>query len=486
MAGVSVLIGVASRSLRYRLSGVVLTIASVALSVFVLLAVEHVRQEARNGFASTVSGVDLIVGARTGELNLLLLSVFRIGTATANVSWSSLEQIRAQNNVSWTVPLSLGDSHRSFRVVGTTQEFFERYKHGAQQSLGFSQGVRFDALNDVVLGAQVASRLGYELGDSIVLSHGMADTSFTHHDQLPFRVSGILSLTGTPVDNALFVALDAIEALHSEEEGGDRPVQGVSEREHEQNNHEYGDEHGHHDHHDEVEDHDDHRGRDEHDEHDDHKGHEEHAESAHSFASTEADHATADHGHNHPPIGTVTAVLVGLNSPIATLQVKRWVDTFSDEALLAILPGVALTQLWELVGNVEIILLGISILVFLSSLLGLNAMLFASMRERRSEIEVLRNIGAPSLFVLGLLMVEALLIVTTGIALAILGLLLSIAFANAVFAQELGLMLSYQIFNSSNLLALALIYLTTLILTAIPALQAYRLSVSVGVSPKEN
>lgn len=474
MAGVSVLIGVASRSLRYRLSGVVLTIASVALSVFVLLAVEHVRQEARNGFASTVSGVDLIVGARTGEVNLLLLSVFRIGTATANVSWSSLEQIRAQNNVSWTVPLSLGDSHRSFRVVGTTQEFFERYKHGAQQSLGFSQGVRFDALNDVVLGAQVASRLGYELGDSIVLSHGMADTSFTHHDQLPFRVSGILSLTGTPVDNALFVALDAIEALHSEEEGGDRPVQGVSEHEHEQNNHEYGDEHGHHDHHDEVEDHDDHR------------GHGEHAESAYSSASTEADHAAADHGHDHPPIGTVTAVLVGLNSPIATLQVKRWVDTFSDEALLAILPGVALTQLWELVGNVEIILLGISILVFLSSLLGLNAMLFASMRERRSEIEVLRNIGAPSLFVLGLLMVEALLIVTTGIALAILGLLLSIAFANAVFAQELGLMLSYQIFNSSNLLALALIYLTTLILTAIPALQAYRLSVSVGGSPKEN
>jgi putative ABC transport system permease protein len=474
MAGVSVLIGVASRSLRYRLSGVVLTIASVALSVFVLLAVEHVRQEARNGFASTVSGVDLIVGARTGEVNLLLLSVFRIGTATANVSWSSLEQIRAQNNVSWTVPLSLGDSHRSFRVVGTTQEFFERYKHGAQQSLGFSQGVRFDALNDVVLGAQVASRLGYELGDSIVLSHGMADTSFTHLDQLPFRVSGILSLTGTPVDNALFVALDAIEALHSEEEGGDRPVQGVSEHEHEQNNHEYGDEHGHHDHHDEVEDHDDHR------------GHGEHAESAYSSASTEADHAAADHGHDHPPIGTVTAVLVGLNSPIATLQVKRWVDTFSDEALLAILPGVALTQLWELVGNVEIILLGISILVFLSSVLGLNAMLFASMRERRSEIEVLRNIGAPSLFVLGLLMVEALLIVTTGIALAILGLLLSIAFANAVFAQELGLMLSYQIFNSSNLLALALIYLTTLILTAIPALQAYRLSVSVGGSPKEN
>lgn len=262
MAGISALVGVAARSLRYRISGVLLTMASVALSVFVLLAVEHVRQEARNGFASTVSGVDLIVGARTGEVNLLLLSVFRIGTATANVSWSSLEQIRAQKNVTWTVPLSFGDSHRSFRVVGTTAEFFERYKHGAQQPLGFRQGARFDALNDVVLGAQVASQLGYRLGDSIVLSHGMADTSFTHHDQLPFKVSGILSLTGTPVDNALFVDLEAIEALHAEEVSNDRRPEGSSvqaRKEVSQEQHKENERHDRHKHHDEHEHHDEDR-----------------------------------------------------------------------------------------------------------------------------------------------------------------------------------------------------------------------------------
>ena len=478
MAGISALVGVAARSLRYRISGVLLTMASVALSVFVLLAVEHVRQEARNGFASTVSGVDLIVGARTGEVNLLLLSVFRIGTATANVSWSSLEQIRAQKNVSWTVPLSLGDSHRSFRVVGTTAEFFERYKHGAQQPLGFRQGARFDALNDVVLGAQVASQLGYRLGDSIVLSHGMADTSFTHHDQLPFKVSGILSLTGTPVDNALFVDLEAIEALHAEEVSNDRRPEGSSvqaRKEVSQEQHKENEQHDRHKHHDEHEHHDEHHGE-----------HNPRAESASSSPQAQGSQPTADHEHDHPPIGSVTAVLVGLNSPIATLQVKRWVDTYADEALLAILPAVALTGLWKLVGNVESILMGISILVFFSSLLGLNAMLFASMRERRAEIEILRSIGAPSLFVLGLLMVESVLIVTTGVVLAILALLLSIALANAAFAQELGLMLSYQIFNSSNLLALALIYFTTLILTVLPALQAYRLSVAVGGTAKGN
>lgn len=444
---------VASRSLRYRLSGVLLTIASVALSVFVLLGVEHVRQEARTGFASTVSGVDLIVGARTGEINLLLLSIFRIGTATANVSWESVEQLEQQKNVVWTVPISLGDSHRSFRVIGTTEAFFTRYKYGAKQSITFQQGQSFEAVAEVVLGARVATELGYQLGDSLVLSHGMADTSFSHHDQLPFSVSGILAATGTPIDNALFVGLEAIEAMHSD---------GESEDHRGHNDH---DEHDGHDEHEEHEDHDAHEDHDGHEDHDAHEVHDEH-------------HA----GHDHPPIGTVTAVLVGLNSPITTLQVKRWVDEFADEALLAILPGVALTQLWELVGNVEAILLGISILILVSSLLGLNAMLLASMRERRREIEVLRSIGAPSSFIVSLLMIESLLIVSVGVVLAVLSLLASITAANTLFAETFGLMISSQILSPSNITALGLIYLTAILVTLLPALQAYRVSRAVGTA----
>ena len=447
---------VASRSLRYRLSGVLLTIASVALSVFVLLGVEHVRQEARTGFASTVSGVDLIVGARTGEINLLLLSIFRIGTATANVSWESVEQLEQQKNVVWTVPISLGDSHRSFRVIGTTEAFFTRYKYGAKQSITFQQGQSFEAVAEVVLGARVATELGYQLGDSLVLSHGMADTSFSHHDQLPFSVSGILAATGTPIDNALFVGLEAIEAMHSD---------GESEDHRGHNDHDEHDEHDGHDEHEEHEDHDAHEDHDGHEDHDAHEVHDEH-------------HA----GHDHPPIGTVTAVLVGLNSPITTLQVKRWVDEFADEALLAILPGVALTQLWELVGNVEAILLGISILILVSSLLGLNAMLLASMRERRREIEVLRSIGAPSSFIVSLLMIESLLIVSVGVVLAVLSLLASITAANTLFAETFGLMISSQILSPSNITALGLIYLTAILVTLLPALQAYRVSRAVGTA----
>ncbi|MAR28986.1 MAG: peptide ABC transporter permease [Gammaproteobacteria bacterium] len=489
---------VASRSLRYRLSGVLLTIASVALSVFVLLGVEHVRQEARSGFASTVSGVDLIVGARTGEINLLLLSIFRIGTATANVSWESVEQLDQQRNVDWTVPISLGDSHRNFRVIGTTQAFFSRYKYGAKQPLVFEQGQPFEAVAEVVLGARVARELGYQLGDSLVLSHGMADTSFTHHDQLPFAVSGVLAGTGTPIDNALFVGLEAIDAMHSD--GGSENHQAheapeahdAHERHEEHEEHEEHEGHEGHEEHDAHEDHDAHEGRDEHEVHEEHVVHEDHdaheGHDAHEDHDTHEEHeALDDHeehheAHDHPPIGTVTAVLVGLSSPITTLQVKRWVDEYEGEALLAILPGVALTQLWELVGNVESVLLGISVLILVSSLLGLNAMLLASMRERRREIEVLRSIGAPSSFILSLLMIESLLIVSVGVVLAVGTLLASITAANTLFAETFGLMISSQILNPSNVTALGLIYLTAVIVTLLPALQAYRVSRSVGAA----
>ena len=411
---------------------------SVALSVFVLLGVEHVRQEARSGFASTVSGIDLIVGARTGDINLLLLSIFRIGNATANVTWEAFEDINALDQVSWIVPISLGDSHKNFRVVGTSVEFFDRYKYAGGQPLKFKMGQNFVDEAEVVLGAQVATGLGYSLTDSITFSHGMADVSFSHHDQVPIEVVGILERTGTPIDNALFVSLETIEAIHADDA-------------------EHGHEEPHHDEHEHEEAH--------YDEH-------EHEESRHE----------ADHNHSHPPLGTVTALLLGLESQISTLQVQRWINEYTEEPLLAILPGVALTQLWQLIGNLENLLRGISVLVFVSSLMGLNAMLLASMRERRREIDILRCIGAPSSFILTLLVVESLLILTIGVLIAFGGLLTAITLANTVLVTELGILLSLNIFSSSSLIAMGLIYVSALLLSLWPALQAYSTSRVLGSS----
>ncbi len=444
MKMLSALTNVALQSLRYRFGGVLLTVLAVALSVFVLLGVEHVRQEAKSGFASTVSGVDLIVGARTGEINLLLLSIFRIGNATTNIEWETVEEIENLERVAWSVPITLGDSHKNFRVVGTTQDFFERYQYGRKQPLVFEKGSEFEALQDVVLGSRAATELDYRLGDSLVLSHGMADTSFTHHDELPFNVVGILERSGTPIDNALFVSLEAIDAIHDDENGG-------SHEEHDEG-------HKGHEDHDEHESHDDHDEHDAHEHEEGHKGHDDHE------------------GHNHGPIGTVTAMLVGLESPAFALQVQRAINEYQGEALLAILPGVALAQLWTLVGGIEGTLRGISILVFISSIFGLNAMLLASMRERRREVFVLRSIGAPSSFVLALLLLESLLIVTIGIAAAVVALVGAIAAVNRFLADQIGVTLSMAIFSEASLVAIGLIYISSILLSLLPAMQAYRAS----------
>jgi len=216
----------ALRSLRNRRATAFLTVLAIAVSVALLLGVQKLRTAAREGFANTVSGVDLIVGARTGPLDLLLFSVFRVGDAMANVSWASYQKIAHHPDVEWTIPISLGDSHRGFRVLGTTLDYFRHYRFAGTHPLEFASGGPFVGLYDAVLGAEVARALGYRLGDPIVVAHGLGDVSFAEHRDKPFRVVGILARTGTPVDRAVHVTLEAITAIHEDWQGGVRTPRG--------------------------------------------------------------------------------------------------------------------------------------------------------------------------------------------------------------------------------------------------------------------
>jgi hypothetical protein len=188
------------RSLANRRATALLTVLAVAASVALLLAVEKVRTGARESFADTISGTDLIMGARAGDVQLLLYSVFRIGNATANVTWQSYQDIAARPEVAWTVPISLGDSHRGVRVLGTENSYFEHYRYRRGQPLQFAAGGPLRDLFDAVLGAEAAEQLGYQVGDPIVVSHGVGEVSFADHGDKPFWVAGILARTGTPVE----------------------------------------------------------------------------------------------------------------------------------------------------------------------------------------------------------------------------------------------------------------------------------------------
>jgi putative ABC transport system permease protein len=441
---------VAKQSLLHRKVSVMLTFLALLVSVSLLLSIEHIRKEAKSSFYRTVSGVDLIVGARTGQINLLLSSVFRVGANANSVSWESYQRIVANPQVEWSIPLSLGDSHKGFAVIGTTNDYFEHYRFGDKRQLSFQAGGRFahsDETNraaklatvgqhfDVVLGADAAKQLNYNVGDEIIISHGVGKVSFSHHDEHPFTIVGILQFTGTPVDQGVHVGLNAIESIHTKVNPSlsksalfrtslKKPLKEDTHADHE---------------HDQAHEHE------------------------HESNQLELSHPTQ-----------VSAFMLGLKSRIAVLQVQRQVNQDKLEALSAIIPGVALGELWRLVGAVENVLRIISAAVLVASLLGLSTMLLASLRERKAEISVLRIMGAKPSFVFWLLQLEALSITLCASVFAVLLVMGMILLSNDWLLAEYGLSLSANILSMQTLWMIGIVLIATFVLALIPSIGAYR------------
>lgn len=399
-----------------------LTVFAIALSVCLLLAVERVRTEARASFANTISGTDLIVGARSGSVNLLLYSVFRIGNATNNIRWDSFEQLAQHRQVKWAIPISLGDSHRGYRVMGTSPAYFEHYRYARSQPLQLSSGRAFaDDPFEVVLGAEVAQALDYQLDQELVLAHGVATISLVKHDDKPFKVVGILKRTGTPVDRTLHISLAGMEALHVDWQNG-MPARGA--------------------------------------------------------AKVSAEQARA---MDLQP-KQITAVMLGLNSKIATFSLQREINEFRGEPLLAILPGVALQELWSLMGTAEKALFVVSLFVVLTGLIGMLTAILTSLNERRREMAILRSVGARPWHIASLLIVEAFALALAGVLLGLLLLYLGIAGAQGYVQANYGLYLPLNLPTRYEWTLLGAILSAALLMGCVPAWRAYRQSLADGLS----
>lgn len=413
------LLRLALQSLRNRFVTAFLTVVAIALSVMLLLGVEKVRTGARQSFADTISGTDLIMGGRTGGLQLLLYSVFRIGNATNNITWQSYQDILKRPEIKWAVPLSLGDSHRGFRVLGTTQEYFTRYKFRGGQSLTLADGKVFDDLFDAVVGADVAEKLGYKVGDKIIVAHGTGAISFVEHDDKPFRVSGILERTGTPVDRTVHVSLAAIDAIHIDWQSGARDT--------------------------------------------------EHSVSADDVRKM-----------NLEP-KAITAALIGLDSKLATFKVQRYINEYAQEPLTAIIPGAALQELWGLVGIAETALSAVSAMVVATALLGMMTNILTTLNERRREMAILRSCGARPGTIFGLLGLEGGFLTFAGVVLGTAQLYLALLILQPWIDRTYGLHLTIDRPQFSEWVILAGIVAAGLVAALLPAVRAYRLSLADGM-----
>ncbi|MDR2801072.1 MAG: ABC transporter permease, partial [Desulfovibrio sp.] len=226
MARFCYLLFLAGKSAWNRRGTLLLVVFSIALSTTLLLGIEKIRTQIRESFVQAVSGTDLVVGARGGNIQLMLYAIFHLGGATNNMGWRSAREIAGRPEVAWTIPISLGDSHKGYPVVATTTEFFIHYRFRSGRELALTQGKAFESLFDVVVGAEAAKNLGYAVGQKLVLSHGSGGTHLTEHTDKPFVVSGILAPTGTPVDRSLYIGLKAMEAIHLDWRGG-APMPGL-------------------------------------------------------------------------------------------------------------------------------------------------------------------------------------------------------------------------------------------------------------------
>lgn len=416
------LLRLALASLANRRFTALLTVFAIALSVCLLLTVERVRTETRASFANTISGTDLVVGARSGSVNLLLYSVFRIGNATNNIRWDSYQRFAEHPRVAWAIPLSLGDSHRGYRVLGTSTAYFEHYRYGRKQPLRMAEGRAFaDDPFEVVLGAEVARALGYGLDDAIVLAHGVARISLVSHDDKPFRVVGILERSGTPVDRTLHISLAGMQALHIDWQHG-MPARGAARIDAEQ--------------------------------------------------ARQLDLQPQQ----------ITAFMLGLNSRIATFTLQREINQYPREPLLAILPGVALQELWSLMGTAEKALFVVSLFVVLTGLIGMLTAILTSLNERRREMAILRSVGARPWQVAGLLVLEALGLALAGVLAGLLLLYLGIAVAQGPLQSHYGLFLPLAAPTAYEWTLLGAILLAALLMGCVPAWRAYRQSLADGLS----
>ncbi len=319
----------------------------------------------------------------------------------------------------WAIPISLGDSHKGFRVMGTNQSYFEHFRYGSKQPLTFSQGKPFSGLFDTVIGSDVAKKLGYKVGSKIIIAHGISDVGFSRHDKLPFTVVGILAPTGTPVDKTVHVSLQAIEAIHVGWESGAHLGNTPSQSELEK----------------------------------------------HQFQPQQ-----------------ITAMLIGLKSRIQAFALQRQINEYRQEPLSAILPGVALQELWGMMSVAEQALMAVSIFVVIAGLLGMLSSLLTSLQERRREMSILRAMGARPKHVFSLLVSEASVLTLLGILVGLIGLYTLLGVAAPLIEIQYGIRIALNGISSYEWQLLAYVQSAGIFIGFIPAIRAYRQSLSDGMT----
>jgi putative ABC transport system permease protein len=298
------------------------------------------------------AGIDVVIGAKGSPLQLILSSIQHIDIPTGNIDYSAVERIKAHPHVKKAIPISLGDSHHRFRIVGTEYAYLEHF------NAKLSTGTVWQTSMQAVIGARVAAATNMQVGSNFVGAHGFSLDDH-HHDQHPYKVVGILEPTGTVLDRLIITSLESVWDVHEEPES------------------------------------DAHENHDDHDEHEHHHHEHEHEEEAEEKK------------------GEVTALLVSYSNRAAILSFPRMINR--DTAMQAASPAFEMARLADLMGvGTDVVLIFSSFLVILalaSVLIGL----LGNIRQRRYDLAIFRTLGASRKKLMLLVIMEGMIIALLGI-----------------------------------------------------------------------
>ena len=192
-------------------------------SITFLLLVSH---QLNNAFERDLAGIDVVVGAKGSPMQLILSGVFHLDVPTGNVPLAAIKALETHPQVAKIIPISIGDSFRGYRIVGTTGEYLKHYDVKIEQGAMWTQPMQ------TVIGAQVARRTGLKVGDRFAGTHGLGGGGDVH-EKTPYTVVGILASSGTVLDRLLLTATESVWKVHETDTALDEEDQKILEEERE-------------------------------------------------------------------------------------------------------------------------------------------------------------------------------------------------------------------------------------------------------------
>jgi putative ABC transport system permease protein len=347
--------GLSFAYLRDRALNTGLNVLLLALGVATLVILLLFSAQLEGRFEKDAEGIDMVVGAKGSPLQLILSSIYHADVPTGNIPLDTLTMLRKQPTVAEVIPLALGDSFRSFRIVGTEPGYPALYR------AKLADGRMFAKPFEVVIGSEVVARTGATLGQRFVGSHGMGDgDKASKHEETPFIVTGLLAPTGTVIDRLILTRIESVWDVH-----------GIA-----------------------------------------YDAHDEHDEADHDHEATAHDAAVQDDLEPE-----VTALLVRFASPLAAVQLPNFINRQTQ--LQAAVPAVEVSRLLALVGIGIDAVRAFAVLLMLTAGLSIFVALLTALRQREGDMAMLRVIGASRAGIVGQIIAEGLILAAAGALLGV-------------------------------------------------------------------